>query len=410
MLQKLKQFANQEGDSQEQTFLKLLILVIALMCSACGVAWSAMYYFVFGFGLIAFYPFLFLIVVGSAIIVSHYTRNYKILVYAQLICITWISAFIQWTIGGIDQSGFVTAWSFLGVLGAVIFLSLRQSIIWMLMFLFIVVISAVFDPMLLGYKVPVSDSEKIIFYIMNIGTALTVVFAASAWFVKSLQYEKQRSESLLLNILPSEVAQELKISGKVEPKDFANLTILFTDFIDFTRLAGSLSAKELVAEIDHCFRAFDDITSNYNVEKIKTIGDAYMAVGGQMDDYNCEPCHVVMAGIEMQQFMLQRKHERMKEGKQFFEMRIGIHSGPVVVGVVGVKKFQYDIWGDTVNIASRMESAGENGRVNISEATYFQIKHRSEFKYISRGKIEAKGKGKLEMYFVESISKANESN
>lgn len=398
MLQKLKEFAKQEGDSQELSFRKLLILAIALMCSACGVAWSALYYFVFGFGIIAFLPFLFVIIVGSAIIIAHYTRNYKILVYSQLTCITWVSAFIQWTIGGIDQSGFVTAWSFLGVLGAVIFLSLRQSIIWMLMFLLIVVISAVFEPALLGYKPPVSDSEKILFYIMNIGTALTVVFAASAWFVKSIQYEKERSDGLLLNILPAEVAEEIKVKGKVEPKDLENVTVLFTDFKNFTGIAGMLTAKELVAEINHCYAAFDEITSRYKIEKIKTIGDSYMAAGGGIGKLDCPPCNVVMAGLEMQQFMTARKITMEREGKSGFEMRLGIHSGHVVAGVVGVKKFQYDIWGDTVNTASRMESSGEVGKVNISGTTYELVKDKFACEY--RGKLPVKGKDAVDMYFV----------
>jgi class 3 adenylate cyclase len=403
MLEKLKKFAKEDGDSGELAFRKLLILLIASSCSICGVIWATLYYFVFGFGVIAFLPFLFFILVGTAILIAHYSRNYKILIYVQLACITWISAFIQWSIGGMSESGFVIAWSFLGPIGALIFLSLRQSILWMIMFLFIVVVSVVFEPALLGYETHVSDSVKIMFYIMNIGTASTVVFAASAWFAKTIQNEKSRSENLLLNILPASVAEELKLNGKVEPKYFDNATVLFTDFKGFTKISATLSAKELVDEINFCFCAFDEITSKYHLEKIKTIGDAYMAVGGGISNQDCPPSNVVQAGLEMQEFIVARKILLEKETKKGFEMRLGIHSGPIVAGVVGLKKFQYDIWGDTVNTASRMESNGEVGKVNISEVTYELVKNDFDFEY--RDKLPIKGKEDTGMYFV--IKKIN---
>ncbi|MCT4624492.1 MAG: adenylate/guanylate cyclase domain-containing protein, partial [Schleiferiaceae bacterium] len=165
---------------------------------------------------------------------------------------------------------------------------------------------------------------------------------------KVIEKEKERSEQLLLNILPHEVAQELKEKGESEAKDFENVTVLFSDFQHFTQTAEKLSAKALVQEINTCFKAFDEIMQKYGIEKIKTIGDAYMAAGGLNTPRTAEPVDVVKAGIEMQQFMHQRKSDKEKVGEPFFEMRVGIHTGPVVAGIVGVKKFQYDIWGDTV--------------------------------------------------------------
>jgi class 3 adenylate cyclase len=215
-----------------------------------------------------------------------------------------------------------------------------------------------------------------------------------------LQTEKDRSENLLHNILPAEVAAELKEKGESEARDFDEVTVLFSDFKGFTESSEKLSAKALVKEINTCFKAFDEIMQKYGIEKIKTIGDAYMAAGGLHIPKTAEPKDVVKAGIEMQQFMLLRKAEKEKAGEPFFEMRVGIHTGPVVAGIVGVKKFQYDIWGDTVNTASRMESAGEVGKANISQATYELLKNDSEFTFESRGKIKAKGKGEMEMHFV----------
>jgi class 3 adenylate cyclase/Tfp pilus assembly protein PilF len=215
-----------------------------------------------------------------------------------------------------------------------------------------------------------------------------------------LQVEKDRSENLLLNILPEEIAQELKIYGKAEARDFDMVSILFTDFKGFTEQSAKLSAAELVQEINHCFEAFDGIIDKYNIEKIKTIGDAYMAAGGLPVPTDHSVKNTVRAALEMQAFICKRKADMDAAGKPAFEMRVGIHTGPVVAGIVGVKKFQYDIWGDTVNTASRIESNGEAGKVNISQATYELLKNDPDFAFESRGKIEAKGKGEMEMYFV----------
>jgi adenylate cyclase len=217
---------------------------------------------------------------------------------------------------------------------------------------------------------------------------------------KRLRQEKERSDELLLNILPSEVAEELKLHGVSEARDFEQATVLFTDFKEFTQTAERLTAKELVSEINACFRIFDQIIEKHGIEKIKTIGDSYMAAGGLHKPRHSEVKDVVLAGLEMQTFMIERKKKRNAEGLAAFEMRVGINTGPVVAGIVGVKKFQYDIWGDTVNTASRMESHGEVGKVNISEATYQLVKDVDEFDFDARGKLEVKGKGEIEMYFV----------
>ena len=220
---------------------------------------------------------------------------------------------------------------------------------------------------------------------------------------KIISREKQKSDDLLLNILPQEVAEELKTTGASEAKYFESVSIMFTDFKDFTKQSEKISPKELIRELNYCFKAFDEIITKHGIEKIKTIGDAYLAVCGLPVPQENHAKTMMEAAFEIRDFMENYKRKRVQEGKSFFEMRIGINSGEVVAGIVGIKKFAYDIWGDAVNIAARMESNGEVGKVNISESTYNQVKDDFECEY--RGEIQAKGKGKINMYFAEPKSR-----
>lgn len=220
---------------------------------------------------------------------------------------------------------------------------------------------------------------------------------------RDLVEEKKKSDDLLLNILPTETAEELKATGRSKARLFEQVSVLFTDFKGFTHLGAILSPERLVEEIDHCFRGFDDIIDRYEIEKIKTIGDAYLCVGGLPVKNTTNPIDVVNAALDIRNFMLAMLEERLPKGEPCFEIRIGVHTGPVVAGIVGVKKFAYDIWGDTVNTASRMESSGEVGKVNISGDTYALVK--DQFDCVHRGKIPAKNKGEIDMYFVNGATR-----
>ncbi len=213
---------------------------------------------------------------------------------------------------------------------------------------------------------------------------------------KIITSERERSDKLLLNILPEETAQELKDNGRVKAKKYPSTTVLFSDFKGFTSYAENLSPEKLVETIDHYFSKFDLIMEKYGLEKIKTIGDAYMAVGGLSVDNVDQAKEMVLAAREMKDFVTNAKLDDITTAA--FDIRIGINTGPVVAGVVGTKKFAYDIWGDAVNIASRMESNSEAGRINISDNTYQIVK--SDFDCEYRGEIEVKNRGHMKMYFI----------
>ncbi len=215
-----------------------------------------------------------------------------------------------------------------------------------------------------------------------------------------IQMEKDRSENLLLNILPKEVAEELKAKGEAEAKLINQVTVLFTDFKGFTAMSELVSPQQLVRDLHECFSYFDQLCGKYGMEKIKTIGDAYMAAGGVPVETGTHAADAILVALAMRDFIAEGKARKIAAGLPYFEIRIGIHTGPVVAGIVGVKKFQYDIWGDTVNTASRMESSGAPGQVNISEATYALVKDAPGLMFTPRGKVQAKGKGELEMFFV----------
>ena len=214
-----------------------------------------------------------------------------------------------------------------------------------------------------------------------------------------IREEKQRSEELLLNILPAVVADELKKQGFANARLHETVSVLFTDFVNFTKISEHLTPQQLVAELDECFRAFDGIIARHGLEKIKVIGDSYMCVGGLTTQNTDHADRVVGAAIDIQAYLDERNVQHRERGLPVFEARLGIHTGPVVAGVVGLRKFAYDIWGDTVNVASRLESTSLPGRINISEDTYQLVREKYTCTY--RGKIPTKNKGDVDMYFVE---------
>ncbi len=213
-----------------------------------------------------------------------------------------------------------------------------------------------------------------------------------------IEQERAKSEDLLLNVLPAATAKELKETGAATPRHYKKVSVLFTDFAGFTNLSAQMPPEEIIEELNTCFLAFDEIIEGHNLEKIKTVGDAYMCAGGLPEENDTNPVDTVSAAIEMKNYISSRRAAKLAEGKPYWDMRVGVHTGEVVAGVVGSKKFAYDIWGDTVNTASRMETNGEGGKVNISQTTYELVKDHFDCKF--RGTLPVKDKGEVAMYFV----------
>jgi len=256
------------------------------------------------------------------------------------------------------------------------------------------------------------ENQKIMVIAIVIALLLTTVLAIALFhrfkFIQKtnliIEKEMSRSDHLLNNILPLETAQELKERGSVKAKKFESVTVLFTDFKEFTIHSEHLSPEQLVDSVHYYFSKFDEIIGKYGLEKIKTIGDSYMCAGGLPFPCNNHPVKVIEAAFEIVQFMEESKLSTNKD-LAHFEVRIGVNTGPVVAGVVGSKKFAYDIWGDTVNVASRMETNCESGKINVSENTYNRIKENFDCQY--RGEIAAKNKGMLKMYYAGKIKNQN---
>lgn len=387
------------NDSEELKLQKSLLVICSFPFIFAGAGWGIAY-ILLGEKLAGFIPLSYSFISLASVIYFGHSRKFRVFRFSQLLLILLLPFALMLSLGGFVSGSAVILWALISPLGAMLFDKKSNAPRWLLAFIFLVVICYTLQPWL-RFQNNLTTKQINIFFVMNLVTVGSLIFLMVYYFVGKKNFYQARSEALLLNILPNEIAEELKANGSAKAKLFDYVTVMFTDFKNFTQITEKLTPAELVAEIDTLFKAFDNIISKHNIEKIKTIGDSYMCAGGLPVANNTHAIDVVSATMDIQQFMQQHWQKRKREGKEPFEIRIGVHTGPVVAGIVGDKKFAYDIWGDTVNLASRMESSGEAGKVNISGSTYELVK--DKFKCMHRGKIQAKNKGEIDMYFVESV-------
>jgi len=397
IISRIARIGVEKTDSEEIKLQKSLLVICAIPFIVAGAAWGMMY-MIFGERLAGIIPLGYALFSSASIIYFGFTRKFKVFRFSQLLLILVLPFALMVSLGGFVNGSAVMLWGLLSPLGAMLFYKRSSAPRWLLAFVSLVVLSYIIQS-----RVHVNNhltTEQIhLFFVINLSAVGALIFLMVYYFVGQKNFYQARSEALLLNILPAVIAQELKEKGTVEAKQFKEVTVMFTDFKNFTQITEKLSPAELVAEMDELFKAFDLIVSGHNLEKIKTIGDSYMCAGGVPVPNTTHAFDVVQAAIDILQYMQRHFQKRNIEGREPFAIRIGVHSGPVVAGIVGDKKFAYDIWGDTVNLASRMESSGEAGKVNISGNTFALVKE--AFHCIYRGKIHAKNKGEVDMYFAE---------
>lgn len=391
------------SDSKDAALKKMLLVYSAATMAVVVIPWSVLY-LVFDNPQAALPPLAYSALSVIGLVHFAYTKRYEVFRISQLTLCLILPFMVSFSLGGFHPSSAVIVWSFTSPMGAFLFSTRRQASYFFAATIALIIVTAAmepFQPILADIK-PLPHYVVTTFYVLNLGTVLSLVFYFFSYAAKQrdelfnkIEVEQGKSEGLLRNILPEDVIQELVATGRVRPARHEEATVLFTDFAGFTQATSTMPADRMVAELNEIFAAFDEIAYAEGIEKIKTIGDSYMAAAGLSDNQPDHALRCTRAALRMLEFM----EERNRTATFKWKIRVGIHSGPVVSGVVGKRKYAYDIWGDAVNIASRMESSGEPQRVNVSAYTYDQI--RSMYDCTYRGKISAKGKGKIDMYFVD---------
>jgi guanylate cyclase len=381
------------ADHGELRLRKTLLVAVALMVLPAGAVWGALYWVAGEHGA-ALLPWGYVLGSLSSLGAFQLTRSFTLLRRSQLLLILIVPFLLCVVLGGFTASSGAILWSLLAPLGAVTFDGPRRAWHW---FVAYAILLAVAEP-LAGLVRPVGgslpDAFVVGFQALNIGAVSVVAFVLLVAFARQREDAQQKADGLLLNILPPEIAELLKADSRQIAEGFDEASVLFADVVDFTPLSARLSAHEVVGLLDRLFTDFDALTDRYGLEKIKTIGDAYMVASGVP---RRRPDHAhVLAAMALEMLDLAASHQR--DDGAAIELRIGINSGPVVAGVIGRRKFIYDLWGDAVNTASRMESHGTPGQVQIAEGAYELLK--DDFVCEPRGLVEVKGKGAIRTWYL----------
>jgi guanylate cyclase len=389
------------NDSDEVQLQKTLLALGSCMFIAAGALWGLIY-FSFGEYIAGSIPFGYALISILSVIVFHLTRRYQPFLFTQLLLILFLPFLLMIALGGFIRSSAVILWSLLSPLGALLFDEPRRALRWLAAYLSLAIISGYFEfhPLVTS---SLSSATVTVFFILNIGTVSAIAIFLLAYFVNEknrlfmlLQGEQAKSENLLLNILPKEIAAILKNESRTIADQYTEASVLFADMVGFTPLSARLAPVEMVELLNEAFSFFDSLLDKYGVEKIRTIGDSYMVASGVPRRRPDHAQALVCMALEMRDFI--RTHT-FRNGQQV-SFRIGINSGPVIGGVIGKRKFVYDVWGDAVNVASRMESHGLSNAVQITRTTYDLI--RDEFVCEPRGSVDVKGKGEMEVWLVLS--------
>jgi len=386
-------------DSDDERLRKSTLTLAALIIIPLATVW-VFTYLRLGLGLSAAIPFVYQIVAAASLAYFFVTKRYRFFRFTQLLLMLLLPFLLQWSLGGFVRSSAVMLWALLSPFGALMFSGAREAVPWFVGYLALTLVSVLIEPSLPTHEIP--SAIVLAFFGLNLAAVSSTTYLLLQYFVRqrektmaaldekhrALEIEQARSERLLLNVLPEPIAQRLKHDERLIADSFADVTVLFADIVGFTDYSADRSPEDVVSLLNTVFSRFDRLAEDRELEKIKTIGDAYMAVGGLPIP---RPDHVE-AVVEM---AIAMQTEARDLG---VELRIGINTGPVVAGVIGTRKFSYDLWGDTVNTASRMESHGVPGEIQVTRATYDRARDR--YGFTVRGEVDVKGKGPMTTYLV----------
>jgi class 3 adenylate cyclase len=391
--QRLAEIGWLPSDPEELRIRKAVLVLSSTLMASLAVIWVVTYA-VLGLWVSAVIPFAYQLASAASIYTFARTRRYLLFRGSQLLMSLVLPFALQWSLGGFRNSSAVCLWGFTSPLGALLFVGAREAIPWFVAFVGLVAVSVGIDPVLAAGAPHIPGGVVIAFFALNVVGVATTAYVLLQYFVRARDREHARSERLLLNVLPEPVAARLKSEEGIIADAYQCVTVLFADIVGFTRLAERLSAEDVVALLDRVFARWDQLAAELRVEKIKTIGDAYMVASGiplPRDDHAQAIAELALQmGPEVKRLAADSGLE--------LEVRIGIDTGPVVAGVIGRAKFIYDLWGDTVNTASRMESHATPGAIQVTERTYQSLRERYELH--PRGTIEVKGKGPLTPYLL----------
>jgi adenylate cyclase len=393
------------GDTEDERLDKVMFTLVTCLLAVMAFAWVAIYLAI-GVPQSAAIPFVYQLAVVASLVGFARTKRFQVIRTFQLVLMLMLPFALQWSLGGFANGSAVAAWA--GITPVLAYLFGARSGTWLLAFVVLLAVSAGMESTLAAHAPHIGSGVRAVMWVMNLAGPSLAAFLALAYFTNErdrsraalaqehrlLEIERDRSEQLLLNMLPAEIAYQLRHGHTTIAKSQPAVTILFGDIVGFTPLAEGIDPGLLVELLNDVFSAFDDLADAAGLEKIKTVGDAYMVAGGIPTPRPDHLAAVLKMALQMGD-ALARVGTRYG---QVLQLRIGIDSGPVVAGVIGRRKFSYDLWGDTVNSASRMESHGVPGRVHVTERVARAAQHQFEFE--PRGPIDVKGKGPIHTYFL----------
>jgi class 3 adenylate cyclase len=390
ILERFASIGTLPGDAQDERIRKASLTVSTGVVCLLTPLWVATY-FALGLPLAASIPLAYLLISVASLVALARTKRYRAFRQTQLALMLVLPFLLQWTLGGFAASSGVCLWALTAPLGALTFAGWREARPWFVGYVGLLAVSTGLEPLLDPAEIPAA--ARVAFFAGNIAGVSTTAYVLLRYFVREREREHERSERLLLNVLPGPVAERLKRDEGVIADRFPEATVLFADIVGFTPLASGLPPERVVALLDEVFTTFDRLADDRGLEKIKTIGDAYMLAGGipEPREDHCE----AVADMALAMLAACRSGDVAPAGVR---LRVGIDTGPVVAGVIGRRKFIYDLWGDTVNTASRMESHGVPGSIQVTEAVHRRLCGR--YRLEPRGMVDVKGKGPMDTWLL----------